>query len=591
MTMPKTYKGVMNSLLMKSVNKTEDLLTTFEALISQYGIILDIDRDMDSIPAWSVVSLDIEHDEDGNMVGIGICHGNSCLYFTALSVSLIHYLCGVAFVAHNGISDMECLRQWGIPVRDEQLVWDTMLCGHVIDSSLKSYGLKAMAERELGIIYPSYDDIVGKKTLKQKQERVTLDRQPSRLVALYNAMDTYVTYKLWQEQQKGYIQCNLFASLEKPVSLILQKMSNRGIRVDLHYLEGLKTSLEAQQIPIKAEITNELGPINLNSPRQLLEALNAKGIAPAYKGKPSTDKRALEPYRTVPLVAKLFAYSELETLLSNFVNPYLERGQSIIRPFYNQCGTRTGRLSCSNPNLLQIPRRTDNGKLVRRMFIPRDGMLMGDCDFGQIEPRVLAHLSKDPVLCKLFNDGTDFHQFTAERLGISRDRAKILNLSVGYRATFKSVSAQLQCTDREAQNEIDKWWSLFPSLRRWQDDLLYEANRSGYCTTLLGRRIKVDNLSNGNKWQREAAQRQLINNITQGSAAEIMKLAMIKCDKDLPNLGLLVQVYDELVFEEEESYMEDTMALVLSCMENAIKLDVPLTVDCGIGPNWAMAKI
>jgi DNA polymerase-1 len=225
------------------------------------------------------------------------------------------------------------------------------------------------------------------------------------------------------------------------------------------------------------------------------------------------------------------------------------------------------------------------------MFIPRDGKLMGDCDFGQIEPRVLAHLSKDPVLCKLFNDGTDFHQFTAERLGISRDRAKILNLSVGYRATFKSVSAQLQCTDREAQNEIDKWWSLFPSLRRWQDDLLYEANRSGYCTTLLGRRIKVDNLSNGNKWQREAAQRQLINNITQGSAAEIMKLAMIKCDKDLPNLGLLVQVYDELVFEEEESYMEDTMALVLSCMENAIKLDVPLTVDCGIGPNWAMAKI
>jgi len=379
-----------------------------------------------------------------------------------------------------------------------------------------------------------------------------------------------------------------YKEIEQPVARIFQIMSSRGLCVDLRYLATLKMQLETQKEPVENEIKNSLGTINLNSPSQLLKALNEKGIYPNLKGKPSTDKRALAFCRG-PIVSLLQKFSEIETLLTSFVYPYLERNQTIIRPFFNQCGTRTGRLSCSNPNLLQIPKHTENGKLVRKMFIPRPGMAFGDCDFGQIEPRVLAHLSKDPAMCQMFNDGIDFHSFTAERLGISRDKAKVLNLSVGYRATFKSVGQQLKCSDSEAQNEIDKWWSLFPQLRRWQDGLIYNSKRSGFCETLLSRRIKIEDLSHGNQWRREGAERQLINNITQGSAAEIMKLAMIEIANDplletQVGFGLLVQVYDELLFESEN--VEDDLFTVKDCMENSIKLEVPLVVDCKTGPSW-----
>lgn len=381
-----------------------------------------------------------------------------------------------------------------------------------------------------------------------------------------------------------------YEQIEKPVAKIFYQMSNRGICVDLGYLSELRIFLDNKKRPLEEEILNELGPINLNSPKQLLGALNAKKIYPTLKGKPSTDKRALGFHQQHAVVTNLLLYSQVDTLLSSFVLPYLDRGQGAVHPFYNQCGTRTGRLSCSNPNLLQIPKHTENGKLVRKMFIPRRGMLLGDCDFGQIEPRVLAHLSKDPNLCELFNSGWDFHEFTAERLGIDRHKAKILNLSVGYRATFKSVSQQLKCSDSEAQNEIDKWWALFPQLRRWQNSLIYNSKRSGFCTTLCGRRIKIDDLEHGNSWRREGAERQLINNITQGSAAEIMKLAMIsisktqECDEFNEDFGMLVQVYDELVFESSDIGCDTST--VRDCMENAIKLDVPLVVDAKTGPDW-----
>ena len=400
-------------------------------------------------------------------------------------------------------------------------------------------------------------------------------------------------------ESNEYAPYKYFQEIEKPIARIFYQMSNRGISVSLGYLDTLRKDLESQKEKVVLELENEFGPIqrqfdlidnsfrlrlNLNSPKQLLEALNEKGIYPTLKGKPSTDKRALAYHSSSRVVQSLLEYSQIDTLLSGFVLPYLERGQTVVHPFFNQCGTRTGRLSCSNPNLLQIPKHSENGKLVRKMFIPRSGMQLGDCDFGQIEPRVLAHLSKDPNMLDMFNSGLDFHDFTATRLGIDRHKAKVLNLSVGYKATFKSVSQQLKCNDREAQNEIDKWWNLFPTLRRWQDSLIYESKRSGFCTTLLGRRIKIEDLEHGNSWRREGAKRQLINNVTQGSAAEIMKLAMINVLRRFPQLGLLVQVYDELLFEDEDvdSFIEN----VVLDMEECIKLDVPLVVQASTGKSW-----
>lgn len=375
-----------------------------------------------------------------------------------------------------------------------------------------------------------------------------------------------------------------FNQIEKPVAEIFNRMESRGVTIDVAYLTELKEYLEDQKEPIEKEIKNELGNINLNSPKQLLEALHEKDIYPEFKGKASTDKRALSYLVREPIVQRLLDYSHIDTLLSSFVIPYLERGTSTVNPWFNQCGTRTGRPSCSNPNLLQIPKRTENGKLVRRMFIARDGYKFGDSDYGQIEPRLLAHLSKDNAMLQMFNSGVDFHDYTGERLHIDRDKAKILNLSVGYRATFKSVSSQLGCTDEEAQKEIDSWWKMFPGLRDWQDKLIWKCKKDGYFTTLMGRRIRVDNLNDFNKWKREGAHRQLINNIAQSSAAEVMKLGMIKVATS--GIHMLCQIYDELLTEHKKELIDIELAQVKSAMEHAIKLDVPLVAECKQGINW-----
>jgi len=587
---------------------SEELFVAFNGLITKYGLSLRINDN--AFAPTGLWALDVEHDEQGGFVGCGFYNGSISYYFSDNVLLSNMDFSALSLVCHNGVSDFDCLRSWGLDVKEEQLIWDTALFAHIGDSSRKSYGLKPLSSEILQITYPSYDDIVGKRTKKQTKERKTLDKWPVELVAMYCSMDCYATWKLYKQQfdkicTNGVIfgdnkyRC-YFEQIEKPVSFILSQMENRGVCVDLKYLSELKISLEAQKAPIEMEIKNELGHINLNSPKQLLEALNAKEIYPTFKGKPSTDKRALSSLAGSPIVSRLLSYSEIDTLLSSFVRPYCERSQAIVHPWFNQCGTRTGRLSCSNPNLLQIPRKTENGKKVRRMFVPRPGMLMGDCDFGQIEPRVMAHLSKDPVLCQMFNDGTDFHDFTSRRLGISRDRAKVLNLSVSYLATGFSVGTQLGLSFEEAEKEIEKWWSLFPTLRRWIEDLIRTSEQSEFCTTLMGRRIRVEGLND--RWnfydkktkrivfpKRDAARKQLINNITQGSAAEIMKMAMIGINAAAPQLGLLVQVYDELLFESPD--IDADMCVVEACMLAAGKdLDVPLTVDCHTGESWAECK-
>lgn len=581
-----TSASIVSAKPTELTKKQQDLLSLFD--LDRHGIKSYLDP-----VHWELYkelySLDIEHDENGNLVGIGLYYPGHHFYHTYITHELKGVLSSIKFICHNGISDIQSLREWGIDIKDIQLIHDTYLMGHIIDSSHRMYGLKEMAKRDLEIEYPSYSDIVGKRTAKV---RTTLDKQPVELVQAYNGMDCFATYRVYEKQKEKMTTEHIkyYNEIESPLAPILAKMEARGICIDVEYLNKLKTELELQQLPIKDEIINELGPINLNSPKQLLGALNAKGITPILKNKPSTDKRALRAWDHLPIVQHLLHFSEIETLLSSFVLPYLERQTSIVHPFFNQCGTRTGRLSCSNPNLLQIPKRTENGQKVRRMFVARPGHLLGDCDFGQIEPRVLAHLSKDPNMLQLFNDGIDFHTFTAERLGINRDRAKVLNLSVGYRATFKSVAYQLQCSDQEAQNEINKWWGLFPSLRRWQERIIHESKRSGFCTTLFGRRIVVDNLNSGNKWQRESAERQLINNITQGSAAEIMKKAMLKLEEVRPQLGILVQVYDELLFESPTANIDYDLGFIKGIMEGCVQLDVPLVVEAKKGLNWAECR-
>lgn len=564
--------------------------------VSKYGVSLFVNH---SAPLFlDGASLDVEDDEQGNFVGIGIYDpfSKNCYYWS--DWELAKQLVIPKFIAHNGVSDLRKLQKWGFKIDESWLIWDTQLVAHILDSTRKAYGLKKLVKEDLGIEYPSYDDIVGKRTEKQIKPRITLDKQPLELVSEYNAMDCYTTHKLYEKQlslfsvagktTKFYREDNYLRTLELPASFVFEAMESRGIRIDRPYLTALKASLEAQQEPIKAVIANELGPINLNSPKQLLEALHGKGIKPELKGKPTTDKRALERFSHLPIVSNLLSYSELSTLLSSFVSPYLERGEDVVHPHFNQCGTRTGRPSCSNPNLLQIPKRSANGKLVRKMFIPRDGCLFGDCDYSEGEPRMLAHLSEDPNMLELFAKNSGFHSYFAEKLAISRDRAKVFDLETYYRATKYGVARHLNCSLNEAQKLIDEAWQLFPTLYDWEQKVIYEAKRLGFITTLMGRRIKIENLDSNNEWIRTAAERQCMNNLAQASLQECMKAAMIQIHKS--GIDILVQVYDEILFESPEECIASDLEIVKGHMTNTTQLSIPLTVDSGIGPNWAETK-
>jgi DNA polymerase-1 len=229
------------------------------------------------------------------------------------------------------------------------------------------------------------------------------------------------------------------------------------------------------------------------------------------------------------------------------------------------------------------------GSAIRSAFVPGAGALFWDGDFGQIEPRIMAHLSEDSVLSAMFNDGINFHRFTAERMGISKDRAKVLNLSVGYRATSKSVSAQLKCTEAEAQKEINAWWKMFPRLREWEAEVIAKARADGYVTTLFGRRIKLENISSSVPWQREAAERDAINNLVQGSAAEIMKKALIALDKE--GADIRVTVHDEALIEiPNDAELDKKANRYAEVMGNCVTLKVPLVVEHRTGKSWQEAK-
>jgi len=555
----------------------------------KYGVKYEIDPIQ-----WSIQSLpcaiDVEDDEHGNFLFIGFHDGRRGYGFTTLSDSVRAFLSTGLFAGHNAITDFVKLREWGCQIKDDQLVWDTMLIQHIQDSSQRTYSLTDVSERVLGVKYRDYETVTGRG-----KNHKTFNELPLEVMINKNMMDVYCTWHLWQHQKQrdyGRRVETYYRELEAPVARIFHQMEQRGVIIDRDYLAPLKLKLETRRAFLRDEINQIFGPRNWNSPKQVLEGFHAQGIYPIWQRQASTDQRALIYFMDRRGMSQYLEHQKLDTLLTNYVEKYLAFQTREIHPHFHQTGTRTGRPSCSKPNLLQIPKRDANGRLVRKMFIARPGMKFGSFDFGQIEPRGLAHMSQDPALCDLFNKGIDFHDFTrdrVEKLQGNRDKAKILNLSVGYRATSKSVSYQLQTGESEAQDHIDEWWALFPDLQVWEEKFIAECSHIGYCTTLLGRRIKIDNLDHPQEWKRAAAARQLINNLIQGSCAEIMKLAMLAVDRAaIPDLYQLCQVYDELLIEAPQERIEEIAIQVGHLMKTCCsQLTVPLIVDAGIGANWA----
>ncbi len=418
---------------------------------------------------------------------------------------------------------------------------------------------------------------------------------------------------LWQAMQARLAETPellwLYENLERPLSGVLANMEYRGIKIDVPYLRALSEELSRELERIEDQIFRLVGhPFNLNSRDQLEVVLYDELGLPVVKktaktGKRSTSASVLEALRQAhPVVDLVLAYRELSKLKGTYVDPlprlvHPQTGRVHTR--FHQTGTATGRLSSSDPNLQNIPVRTEWGRRIRRAFVAETGMRLVVADYSQIELRVLAHLSGDENLQRIFREGRDVHAATASWIFGRKDVdpqmrriAKTVNFGVLYGMGPHSLSQTLGIAYEEALDFINKYFASFPRVRAFFDGLLSEARQKGFVATLFGRRRYVPDLDSKNRRVREATERMAINMPIQGTAADLIKLAMVKLEPKLGALGarLLLQVHDELVVEAPAEEAEAVAALVRETMEGVWPLEVPLVAEVGIGENWLFAK-
>ena len=405
----------------------------------------------------------------------------------------------------------------------------------------------------------------------------------------------------------------LYRDVERPLATILAQMELMGVRVDTAYLETLQQEFDTRIQEIEKDIEIMAGePVNPNSPKQLghilFEVLELPVVKKTKTGY-STSAEVLETLRdNHPIVGRVLDYRQLAKLKSTYVDGLLKLvdENGCVHTSFNQTVTATGRLSSTAPNLQNIPVRTEEGKRIRRAFIPLDKKnLFISADYSQIELRVLAHLSGDDMLMNAFMQGEDIHRRTASEVfhvpmdAVTADQrrtAKAVNFGIIYGQTDFGLSKELGISRREAQAYIDLYFSRYPLVQTFINDTIAQAREKGYVTTMLGRRRYIKDIASRNRNLRQFAERTAVNSPIQGTAADIIKLAMLRCDQAIRDnhirAKMLLQVHDELIFEVSK---EDALALsqvVRQCMEEAVKLNVPLKVDLKAGFNWQeMEKI
>ena len=484
------------------------------------------------------------------------------------------------------------------------VAFDTMLAGYLLDPAAATYPLSAMSERYLGV-----DVLGGAEDVDTGQ---LFAEDPWRATAAEAAAVALLTPVMEEAIDERGLR-KLLDEVELPLSTVLAHMEARGVRLDVPYLEEMGASVRVDMAALEADIYRLAGrDFNLNSPPQLREVLyDQLGLQPGKrttKGALSTDASVLEKLRDAhPIVDALLSWRELDKLNSTYLealpkmaDPYGGR----IHTSFNQAAAATGRLSSSNPNLQNIPIRSELGRQIRRSFIPgtSDQVLLV-ADYSQIELRVLAHLSGDEGLRDAFASGTDIHAATAAKVfGLPLDqvdpelrrRAKMVNYGLAYGMNAWGLAQRLDIPPDEAEEILDGYFAGFPKIRDYLSAQVERARKDGFTETILGRRRYIPELTSGNRRLQALGERQALNAPIQGSASDVFKLAMIGVDATLHERAeldchMLLTVHDELVFEVPAERVEEAAALVADRMEHAIELEVPLRADVGWGPNWAEA--
>lgn len=507
-------------------------------------------------------------------------------------------------IGHNLKYDYTILRQqWDLPLAG-QLV-DTMIAAHLLEVPGRSLKLDDLC-LDLGIRLTPFKDVVGNDTREDCFAYVT----PLE-ACHYSCEDVYGTLQLWNTFRDQLTEKNLdelFYELEMPLIPVLAGMEVRGICIDETLLKELSAEFADKLVAIEQDIYALSGKtFNINSPQQLgqilFEELNLPHGRKTKTGY-STDVRVLEklaPKHELP--ALILEYRTLAKLQSTYIDKLAtlqDPATGRIHTSFNQAVTATGRLSSSNPNLQNIPIRGEEGHRIRQAFIPAEGQVFLSADYSQIDLRVLAHYSRDQALLEAFNAGDDIHTRTAAQVfGISpllvtsdmRRVAKSINFGIVYGMSSFGLASQLNISRKDAQNFIDRYFQLYSGVKQFMVDIVEKAREDGYVTTLMNRRRALPEIAAKNKTRREFAERMAINTPIQGTAADIIKLAMLKVEKELAAsdipASLLLQIHDELVFEVPKASVESAGEVIRRVMEGAMQLAVPLVVNVETGTSLA----
>jgi DNA polymerase I len=508
-------------------------------------------------------------------------------------------------LGQNTKYDMNVLSTYGITVRG--VANDTMLESYVLNSTASRHDMDSLARRHLAHETIPYEDVAGKGARQIPFSQVDIET-----ACRYAAEDADVTLRLHRALSKKLDAepklHSVYADIEMPLVPVLARMEQRGVLVDTGALKRQSTELAKRMHEITEQAYAIAGrPFSLDSPKQLqailFDELKLAAVQKTPSGQPSTNEEALEAIANDHALPRMILeYRGLAKLRSTYtekladnVNPRTGR----VHTNYNQATAATGRLSSQDPNLQNIPIRTDEGRRIRQAFVAPPGWKVVAADYSQIELRIMAHLSGDAGLLSAFHGNQDIHRATAaEVFGLPVDQvdtnqrraAKAINFGLMYGMSAFGLARQLGVGRGEAQDYMARYFSRYPGVREFMDRMREQAHRDGYVETLFGRRLHLDYINSKNQVQRSGAERAAINAPMQGTAADIIKRAMIDVDAWLMDQDeaahMLLQVHDELVFEIREDRVEALTAGIRERMASAAELHVPLVVDVGVGVNW-----
>ncbi|MDD2840976.1 MAG: DNA polymerase I [Tolumonas sp.] len=505
--------------------------------------------------------------------------------------------------------DRNVLRNHGIQLQG--IAFDTMLESYVLNSTASRHNMDDLAKKYLNYTTQTFEDVAGKGVKQRTFNQVELEK-----AAFYAAEDADITLRLhqtlWPQVEKEPALKALLLEMELPLAEVLSDMERTGALIDPFLLQNQSQQIEVRLAELEAQ-AHEIagGPFNLSSPKQLGEVLFEKLQLPVIKktpkGAPSTAEEVLQELAyDYPLPKLLLEHRSLSKLKSTYTDKLplmIAQATGRVHTSYHQAVTATGRLSSTDPNLQNIPVRTEEGRRIRQAFVADQGYKIVAADYSQIELRIMAHLSEDEGLLRAFAQGQDIHRATAaEIMGIEPDavtseqrrNAKAINFGLIYGMSAFGLAKQLGIPRHEAQRYMDRYFERYPGVLTYMERTRQQAEQAGYVETLFGRRLYLPDIKAKNMGLRKAAERAAINAPMQGTAADIIKRAMIKLaawikDCDTDSIRMVMQVHDELVFEVREDKLDAYLPVIRQYMMDAASLKVPLDVGIGVGDNWEQA--